>query len=82
MMTEKPLDEIENLPPTFNITEVESLILSAEHAVIIADDLAQWALEARGGDDSASRWRAVAETRRMANDRWQAAARKIRSELS
>ena len=80
------LDDFAEVPlkqpaPGLDITEIESLILTAEHAVIIADDLAQWAQEARGGDDSASRWRAVAETRRMANDRWQAAARKIRAEL-
>ena len=56
----------------------DSLVLAAEHAVIIADDLAAWALEARDDSDSASRWRAVAETRRMANDRWSAATRQIR----
>jgi len=58
--------------------DVDSLVLAAEHAVIIADDLAAWALEAVGDSDSASRWRAVAETRRMANDRWSAATRKAR----
>lgn len=75
MMTD-PADKL--MEAVRETRDADSLVLAAEHAVIIADDLAQWALEARGGDDSASRWRAVAETRRMANDRWAAAARQIR----
>jgi hypothetical protein len=76
------MTELESHLPAPDVTTIESLILSAEHAVIIADDLAQWALDARDDSDSASRWRAVAETRRMANDRWQTAARQMRPHVA
>lgn len=56
---------------------VDALVLAAEHAVIIADEMANWAYEAVDDRDSASRWRAVAETRRMASDRFALASHKL-----
>jgi hypothetical protein len=64
------------------VSDCDALILAAEHAVIISDELSEWAYEAKDDRDSASRWRAVAETRKMASNRFGTATHKLREQLA
>lgn len=61
------------------VHQADSMIMAAEHANTIADDLGDWADASESVKDALSRWRAVAEVRRMACARWGEASRQLRS---
>jgi hypothetical protein len=62
--------------------EINALLMAAEHATAIGDDLAEWATNSDIGDaEKVERWKAVSQVRKMASEKWSVASRRLYTEL-
>jgi hypothetical protein len=63
------------------LRRVDSLLLAAKHASIIADELGLWSGDGDSPDETIGRARAVAELRRMSCSKFDQAATELRALL-
>lgn len=63
--------------------EINALVMAAEHASAIADDLAEWATGSyeSNATEQVERWKAVSQVRKMASEKWSIASRRLYTEM-